>query len=165
MLRIVNTASPGRCLVYSYIQDRSGLYTQEYRKRSSAHRRCYGATIASPYSAQSNFWLCLQCVVLAAPGFYLLPAFGSFCDVPTMLSNSSDYHAVFAVTNGVSVLVCLLAAILVLRLKLCKILVYRLALYQVLSALVMASVETMQVVFINYEQSPKIYGRICIISP
>ena len=111
----------------------------------------------------------LQCVVLAAPGFYLLPAFCSyrvFCDVPTMLSNSSGVtifnHAVFAVTNGVSVLVCLLAAILVLRLKLCKILVYRLALYQVLSALVMASVQTMQVVFINYEQSPNIYGRICI---
>ena len=48
---MVNTASPGRCLVYSYIQERSGLYKQEYRKRSSAHRRCYGALFASPYSA------------------------------------------------------------------------------------------------------------------
>ena len=48
---MVNTA---RCLVYSYIQERSGLYTQEYRKRGSAHRRCYGAIFANP----SSFWLC-----------------------------------------------------------------------------------------------------------
>ena len=47
---MVNTASPGRCLVYSYIQERNGLY---YRKRGSAHRRCYGAIFASPYSAQT----------------------------------------------------------------------------------------------------------------
>ena len=70
-------------------------------------------------------------------------------------------HASFAVTNGVSVLVCLLAAILVLCLKLYKLLVYRLALYQVLSALALASVGAMQVVLIDYDQSPLIYGRIC----
>ena len=70
-------------------------------------------------------------------------------------------HAVLAVANGVSVLVCLLAAILLCCLKLYRKLVYRLALYQVLSALVMASVEAMQVVFINYDKSPIIYGRIC----
>ena len=70
-------------------------------------------------------------------------------------------HAVFAATNGISVLVCLLAAILVLRLKLYKRLVYRLALYQVLSALAMATVQTLQVVFINYDKSPTIYHRIC----
>ena len=45
--------------------------------------------------------------------------------------------------------------------KLYKRLVYRLALYQVLSALVMATVAAMQVVFINYDKSPIIYGRIC----
>ena len=50
---MVNTASSGRCLVYSYIQERSGLYKQEYRKRGSAHRRCYGAIFGSPYSAQT----------------------------------------------------------------------------------------------------------------
>ena len=71
-------------------------------------------------------------------------------------------HAAIAVTSSVSVLVCLLAAILVLRLKLYKKLVYRLALYQVLSALAMASVGVMQVMFINYDDSPNIYGRICI---
>ena len=83
------------------------------------------------------------------------------------MSNSSGVstsilnHAVLAVANGVSVLVCLLAAILVLRLKLYKKFVYRLALYQVLSALVMASVGAMQVVFIKYDESPTIYGPIC----
>ena len=72
---------------------------------------------------------------------------------------------VVAAFNGVSVLVCLLAAILVLRLKLCKTLVYRMSLYQVLSALAMASVSTLQVVFINliYDESPNIYSRLCTI--
>ncbi|KAL5510310.1 hypothetical protein EMCRGX_G005837 [Ephydatia muelleri] len=49
---------------------------------------------------------------------------------PVAKPKDHSRHQMFAVTNGVSVLVCLLAAILVLRLKLCKILVYRLALYQ-----------------------------------
>ena len=61
-------------------------------------------------------------------------------------------HVAFAVGNGVSVVVCLLAVILILRLKLHKKLVYRLALYQVLSALVTASVGAMQVVVINYDE-------------
>ena len=45
-------------------------------------------------------------------------------------------HVIFAVANGISVLVCLLAAIMVFCLKLYKTLVYRLALYQVLSGAV-----------------------------
>ena len=77
--------------------------------------------------------------------------------VNTSISN----HAVLAVANGVSVLVCLLAAILLCCLKLYKKLVYRLALYQVLSALVLASVGAMQVVFINYDELPTIYRRLC----
>ena len=72
-------------------------------------------------------------------------------------------QVVYAVTNVISVLVCLLAVILVLRLKLYKKLVYRLALYQVLSALAMASVRVMQVMFINCDDSPNIYGRICTV--
>eukprot|EP00731_Ephydatia_muelleri_P035961 Em0185g1a len=64
-----------------------------------------------------------------------------------------------AVANGVSVLVCLLAAILLCCLKLYKKIVYRLALYQVLSALAMASVgAAMGVVSIN---SSIIHGRVC----
>eukprot|EP00731_Ephydatia_muelleri_P036705 Em0307g3a len=76
-------------------------------------------------------------------------------------SGVSTSIAVLAVANGVSVLVCLLAAMLLCCLKLYKKIVYRLALYQVLSALVMASVFVIQVVFINYDKSPIIYGRVC----
>ena len=80
--------------------------------------------------------------------------------------NSSELitfnHAVIAAVNGVSVLVCLLAAILVLRLKLYKTLVYRLALYQVVSALVMSSIDSLQTVFINYDASPDVYSHICV---
>ena len=80
--------------------------------------------------------------------------------------NSSEIsitkHVVFSSAHGVSVVVCLLAAILVLRLKLYKTLVYRLALYQVLSALAMASVGILQVMrFINYDESSDIYRRLC----
>ena len=71
-------------------------------------------------------------------------------------------HAVIAAVNGVSILVCLLAAILVLCLKLYKILVYRLALYQVLSALVLSSIDSLQTVFINYDESPDVYSHICV---
>ena len=77
------------------------------------------------------------------------------------VSTSILHHAVLAVANGVSVLVCLLAAILLCCLKLYRKLVYRLALYQVLSAMAMASVGAMQVVFINYDESPNMYGRVC----
>ena len=81
--------------------------------------------------------------------------------------NSSELgtfnHGFVAAVNGISILVCLLAAILVLRLKLYKKLVYRLALYQVLSALVLASVGAMQVMFINYDESPKLYSYFCIV--
>ena len=55
----------------------------------------------------------------------------------------------------------MLAAILVLRQKLYKRLVYRLALYQVLSALVMGFVFVMQVMFINYDDSPNIH--VCTV--
>ena len=56
----------------------------------------------------------------------------------------------------------MLAAILVPHLELYKKHVYRLALYQVLSALAMALVFIMQVMFINYDDSPYIYGQIYI---
>ena len=78
-----------------------------------------------------------------------------------MVNSSIINHAAFSSANGFSALVCLLAAILVLRLKLYGKLVYRLALYQVLSALVMASVSAMQVVLMNYDNSPNIYDRVC----
>eukprot|EP00731_Ephydatia_muelleri_P013086 Em0007g396a len=74
---------------------------------------------------------------------------------------TSSSHAVIAATNSVSVLVCLLAAILVLVLKLHKKLVYRLALYQVLSSLLLATVTALQGIFINYNESRNVYARVC----
>ena len=78
---------------------------------------------------------------------------------------SGDGYSVqilFCVLNGASVLVCLLAAIMVFALKLHSKIVYRLALYQVLSALANSTVQTLRIVFVNYEKSPVVYGRLCI---
>ena len=82
------------------------------------------------------------------------------------MNSSSDTplytDVIFDVVNGVSVLVCLLAAILVFALKLHKIVVYRLALYQVLAALVYATVKLLQVIMVDYRNKPDIYDRVCI---
>ena len=67
----------------------------------------------------------------------------------------------YAVTNGVSVLVCLLAAILVIGLGLHTKVVYRLSLYQVLASFALATVETLQIVFINYNKYPEHYVKAC----
>ena len=74
---------------------------------------------------------------------------------------TSSSHAVIAATNSVSVLVCFLAAILIPALKLHTKLVYRLALYQVLSSLLLATVTALQVIFINYNESRNVYARVC----
>ena len=78
----------------------------------------------------------------------------SFCECCRLImANSSSVNlfsiVFFTTTNSVSLLVCLLAAILVFRLKLHTKVVYRLALYQVLAALAFATVEVLEIVFIN----------------
>ena len=73
----------------------------------------------------------------------------------------STTELLFTVTNGASLLVCLLAAILVLVLKLYLKLVYRLALYQVLASLSLATVDVFQLVFVNYTENPQVYGQVC----
>ena len=69
------------------------------------------------------------------------------------MTNNESIDIPFTVINGVSVLVCLLAVIFVFCLKLYKKLVYRLSLYQVLASLAFATVETLQIIFINYGTS------------
>ena len=76
-------------------------------------------------------------------------------------SNATSYNILFTAINCVSVLVCLLAAILVILFKLLNKLVYRLALYQVLASLAFAMVEVFEIIFINYSQSPDVYGQVC----
>ena len=80
-------------------------------------------------------------------------------------SSSSDYQGaeiVFCVLNGVALLVCLAAAILVVALRLHKKIVYRLSLYQVLAGIALATVETLQIMFLNYDKAPLVYARLCI---
>ena len=67
----------------------------------------------------------------------------------------------FCALNVVSILVCISAAVLALCLGLYKKLVYRLALYQVLASLAFATVETLEIIFVNYDKAPEVYGRLC----
>ena len=67
----------------------------------------------------------------------------------------------FTVINGASLLVCLLAAVLVFGLKLYKKLVYRLSLYQVLASLAFSTVQTLQIIFIGYDNNPQVYAGVC----
>ena len=69
---------------------------------------------------------------------------------------------VFSATNGLSMAVCLLAIILVGALKLYKKPVYRLALYQVVASLSFATACVVGVIFINYNEAPEVYSRLCV---
>ena len=81
--------------------------------------------------------------------------------MPSHAINVTTYEVIFTTLNGISLLVCLLATILVCTLKLYKAVVYRLALYQVLSSLCLALVEALQIIFVNYNDNPHVYGRVC----
>ena len=76
--------------------------------------------------------------------------------------SSADVLVTISATNGASVIVCMLAAIFVGALKLHRLVIYRLAMYQVLSALFMAVMAVIQVVFVNYNDNPVLYGRVCV---
>lgn len=75
-----------------------------------------------------------------------------------MASNNSSCDTVLSVpllrvictTNAVSVVVCLLASAMVFGLKLHQKVVYRLALYQILAALVFSVVQMSQIAFVHY---------------
>ena len=69
---------------------------------------------------------------------------------------------VLSATNGLSIMVCLLAIILVGALKLYKKPVYRLALYQVVASLSFATACVVGVLFINYNEAPEVYSRLCV---
>eukprot|EP00731_Ephydatia_muelleri_P013391 Em0007g701a len=77
------------------------------------------------------------------------------------VGNVSSYYTVIGATNGVSVLVCILAAVLVFVLKLYNRLVYRLALYQVLSSLSLATGAILQITLVNHSRNPVVYGHLC----
>ena len=71
--------------------------------------------------------------------------------------------AIMSSTGGASVLVCTFAVALVVAFKLYKQFAYRLALYQVLAAMLFGAASCFEVLFINYEKNPQIYTRLCRI--
>ena len=86
----------------------------------------------------------------------------SGCKMNSSSGQVSSLHIVFTASNGASVLVCLLAVILVCGLRLHKKVVYRLAMYQVLSAFAFALAELLQIVYFSYQNDPGVYDRLCI---
>eukprot|EP00731_Ephydatia_muelleri_P031039 Em0022g553a len=68
---------------------------------------------------------------------------------------------VLASTCALSFLVCLVAVVLVFVLRLYKLVVYRLALYQVLAALVNSGQYVINIININYSESPEVYANLC----
>ena len=63
-------------------------------------------------------------------------------------------------TNSLSAVVCLVAAALVVYLRLYDKVVYRLALYQVLASLGFLLADTSQIL-VNYQRDPEANGRLC----
>ena len=75
------------------------------------------------------------------------------------MNNSSDgpnppSDIIYEATNLLSLPVCILAVILVLRLKLYRIAVYRLALYQVLASLLVATIQVLEIIFLAFQNNP-----------
>lgn len=69
--------------------------------------------------------------------------------------------AIMSSTGGASFLVCSLAVTLVVVFKLYKQFAYRLALYQVIAAMLFGVASCLEVLFINYEKNPAIYTNLC----
>lgn len=67
--------------------------------------------------------------------------------------------AFFCAANGVSVLVCFAAAYMVFRFELHTKVVYRLALYQVLSAMAFSTTEVLEIVFVNLDVNTTTNGQ------
>ena len=78
------------------------------------------------------------------------------------INTSTITDSRYSTTNAVSMVVCLLAAVLVVYLKLHKKIVYRLALCQVLSSMALAFAELSQLIFIYYHKNPEFYARLCV---
>ena len=72
----------------------------------------------------------------------------------TSSGNTISADVIFSATNIISVPVCLVAAILVLCLKLYRTTVYRLALYQVLASLDVAAIQLLEIIFVKYQENP-----------
>ena len=61
-----------------------------------------------------------------------------------------------------TVLVAPLAIVMTVCFGLCKQLSYRLAVYQIVAAFLRGSVNALQILFINYDRNPSVYGPLCV---
>ena len=85
----------------------------------------------------------------------------STCNVTLDMSNLDDALYIMSATGVASVLISLIAVILVGVLKLYKIFVYRLALYQVLTAMLFGVVCSIEAVFVDYDRDRPLYPPLC----
>ena len=69
-----------------------------------------------------------------------------------MNSSSGDADILFSAVNCVSVIICLLAAILVFAIKL----------HKTVAALAFAMAELSEIMFFDYQSNPDVYGPLCI---
>ena len=80
----------------------------------------------------------------------------------TCVSTSKGSVIVLGSTAAASVLICSLSLCLIAYLRLHKKLVYRLAAYQVFGGLLFGGISTFQLLFLNYNENPGLYGPLCI---
>ena len=81
------------------------------------------------------------------------------------MNNSCDFYKTALIvdsgTNGASFLVCMVAAVMVFVYKLHRKTIYRLALYQVFTALAMAAIHVSQAAIIKYGEELPLYQDLC----
>ena len=86
------------------------------------------------------------------------------CNATASLSTQQNYVLLVIRASGgcAAVVLCTVAAILVLVRKFYGQLVYRLALYQVLSSLLFSTLQVLQLIFLNYRKDPDQYRPWCL---
>lgn len=67
------------------------------------------------------------------------------------------------VLSIISIITCLIAMVMAVKFKLHKYFVHRLALYQVLSAMLYDAILALEAVFINYDANKSVYHPICVV--
>ena len=81
-----------------------------------------------------------------------------------LLSSEQKYIILLTmcVLSIISIITCLIAMAMAVKFKLHKYFVHRLAIYQVLSAMLYNAILALEVVFINYDKNKSVYYPICV---
>ncbi|XP_019853059.1 PREDICTED: uncharacterized protein LOC109582657 [Amphimedon queenslandica] len=82
-----------------------------------------------------------------------------------LLSSEQKYIILLTmcVLSIISIIICLIAMVMAVKFKLHKYFVHRLAIYQVLSAMLYDAVLALEVVFINYDTKKSVYYPVCVV--